>query len=119
VITASCHCGGITLELPRKPRTVTDCNCSLCRRYSGLWAFYATKDVRIKVSGGSTSSYVWGNRSIRHVRCRRCGCVTHWEPLKRLPRAKMGVNVRNLDPALVRAARVRRFDGLSTWKYLD
>jgi hypothetical protein len=77
VIKASCHCGAISLELPRKPRTVTDCNCSLCRRYSGLWAFYATKDVRIKAYAGSISSYVWGNRSIRHVRCRRCGCVTH------------------------------------------
>jgi hypothetical protein len=119
VITASCHCGAIELLLPRKPRTVTDCNCSLCRRYSGLWAFYATKDVRIIASPGSMSAYVWGDRSIRHVRCRRCGCVTHWEPLARSPVAKMGVNARHLDPAVVGKARVRHFDGASTWKYLD
>ena len=27
MIEATCHCGSIKLEIPRKPRTLTACNC--------------------------------------------------------------------------------------------
>jgi hypothetical protein len=31
----------------------------------------------------------------------------------------MGVNARLMDPAVVAAARIRRFDGADTWEFLD
>jgi hypothetical protein len=119
MIEATCHCGAIRLELPRKPRTVTDCNCSICRRYGGLWAYYIAKDVRVRAAARSMSAYIWGDRSIRHLRCRRCGCVTHWEPVRSSPSSRIGVNARNLEPLILGAARVRHFDGASRWKYVD
>jgi hypothetical protein len=31
----------------------------------------------------------------------------------------MGINMRNADPTIRAAARIRRFDGADTWKALD
>ena len=33
MLVASCHCGAVKIQIPRRPRTLTDCNCSICRRY--------------------------------------------------------------------------------------
>ena len=39
MIRASCHCGAVCLEIDAAPAEVTECNCSICRRYGGLWAY--------------------------------------------------------------------------------
>ena len=58
-------------------------------------------------------------KTLRNVRCRTCGCATHWEPLESKPDAKMGVNARNMPPSEIEGVRVRHFDGADTWTYLD
>ena len=72
MLTATCHCGAVRIEVPAAPATTTDCNCSICRRYGTLWAYYP-------------DGYVRGDRTLRFVRCRACGCwcVTHWERIVR------------------------------------
>ena len=40
MLTATCHCGAVRVDVPRKPRRLTSCNCSICRRYGTLWAYY-------------------------------------------------------------------------------
>jgi len=45
--------------------------------------------------------------------------ITHWEPVQRGAASRMGVNARNFDPSIVATTRIRRFDGASTWKFLD
>ena len=119
MIEASCHCGSVKIEIPRKPRTLTDCNCSICRRYGTLWAYFRAIDVRIRAKRGATVGYSWGDRRLRFVRCRNCGCVTHWEHIRKSIPGRVGVNARNLDPAVLSRARIRRLDGASTWKFLD
>jgi hypothetical protein len=117
MLTATCHCGAIRVEIPRRPRTLTSCNCSICSRTGALWAYYAAKDVRVIAARGATQSYAWGRRKLRFVRCRICGVVTHWQGERKRPH--MGVNARNLGAAAIAAIRVRRLDGAATWKYLD
>lgn len=118
MIESSCHCGAVKLEIARAPETVTDCNCSICRRYGTLCAYYSPKDVRIVAAEDQTDIYMWGDRSIEFHRCRICGCVTHWAPVdKTLDR--MGVNARLMPPEILANARVRRFDGADTWQYLE
>ena len=119
MLTASCHCGAVRLEVPRKPRTLTDCNCSICRRYGTLWAYYKAGAVRVVSARGATSSYCWGDKTLKFVRCKTCGCVMHWESVKKRPGRIMGVNARNFEPSAIGSARVRRLDGAVTWKYLD
>jgi hypothetical protein len=118
MIESTCHCGAVKLEIPAAPETVTDCNCSICRRYGVLWAYYPATGVRIIAGQGATDAYLWGERSIAFHRCRVCGCLTHWAALdKSIDR--MGVNARLMDPEVLQAARVRRLDGANTWEYLD
>ena len=117
MLTATCHCGAVRLELRRKPRLLKACNCSICRRYGTLWCYFRLRDVTV-IGKRSLASYSWNGRTLRFMRCAKCGCVTHWMPVDRR-RDRMGVNARNLDPAVIAGIRVRRLDGAKTWKYLD
>jgi hypothetical protein len=117
-MTASCHCGAITIEVPGAPAYAIDCNCSICRRTRALWAFYPEAAVRIDGDPERTEDYVWGEKSLRTVRCRTCGCVTHWKTLQPNGDGRMGVNMANFAPEVVAALEVRQFDGADTWEYL-
>jgi hypothetical protein len=116
MIESSCHCGAVKLEIAQAPETVTDCNCSICRRYGVLWAYYEPSQVSI--GAGATDIYMWGDRDIEFHRCRNCGCITHWAPADK-SRARMGVNVRLMAPEILARVRIRHLDGADTWKYLD
>ena len=59
MIVSSCHCGTVKLEILSAPEEVTDCNCSICRRYGVLWAYYAPAHVRIIATEGATEGYLW------------------------------------------------------------
>jgi hypothetical protein len=116
-IDASCHCGAVHLAIDAPPEALTDCNCSLCRRYGVLWAYYSPKQVKIVAAPGATDVYLWGERSIEFHRCKNCGCITHWAPVDaRCDR--MGVNARLMEPAILRPLRIRKLDGAVTGKYL-
>ena len=52
---------------------LTSCNCSICRRYGALWAYYRAADVRIVSKRGATDSYSWGRKALKFVRCATCG----------------------------------------------
>ncbi|MBI5066696.1 MAG: GFA family protein [Deltaproteobacteria bacterium] len=117
-LAGSCHCGAVRVVLPRRPRTLTACNCSICRRYGALWAYYAGATVRIEHGRGAVEGYAWGEKQLRFVRCATCGCVTHWEGVKR-PGGRIGVNARLFDPELLGEVRIRRLDGARSWKFLD
>jgi hypothetical protein len=119
MLTASCHCGAIQLEVKRKPRVLCDCNCSICRRYGVLWAYYTHKTFRVVRGRSRLASYMWGDRILRFFRCKTCGCVTHYEMTRRRPASTVGVNARLMDPSIVATTRIRRFDGAKTWKYFD
>jgi hypothetical protein len=75
--------------------------------------------VRIVDPKRRLERYAWGERTLEFFRCGVCGCVTHHERTKKRPDSTVGVNARNFEPAVVDAARIRRLDGASTWKYLD
>jgi hypothetical protein len=119
MLVATCHCGSVRVEVPRRPRRLTNCNCSICRRYGALWAYYKASEVRVTAASGATSKYSWGDKSLRFVRCSRCGCIMLWEPLRPRKNGRMGVNARNFEPGPLGSVRIRRLDGASTWKYLD
>jgi hypothetical protein len=118
-LTASCHCGTVRLEIPHPPDELTSCNCSICRRYGTLWAYYPADEVRVTAGVDATDEYQCGDKRLRFLRCRHCGCVMHWERVQPKEGGKVGVNARNLAPEVIEGVRVRRLDGASTWKFLD
>ena len=119
MIEATCHCGRTGFEVARAPRRLTDCNCSICRRYGALWAYYRPVDVKRRYRKRDVQHYAWGDRMLSFVRCRNCGCVLHYERSRQAPAGKIGVNARLFDPAVVARARIRRLDGAKTWKFFD
>ena len=115
MLTGTCHCGAIRIEIPHAPDVLTSCNCSLCRRVGGLWAYFPASTVRAYGHPQGTDEYIQGDRTLRTLRCKKCGCVTHWEPLERQADSRIGVNIRNFEPALVQDARLKLVDGATTW----
>ena len=118
MLQGSCHCGAVRIEVPRRPRMLTDCNCSICRRYGTLWAYYRAPDVTIDAAPGGTVTYAWGRKALQFVRCATCGCVLAWVRAKPRKDNYMGINARNLDPEIVASVRTRKLDGADSWRYL-
>jgi hypothetical protein len=118
MIEASCHCGAVRLTVDAEPETVTECNCSICRRYGVLWAYYPPAEVTLTAAEGATDIYMWDDRSIGFHRCKTCGCVTHWAPVDSA-RDRMGVNARLMPLELLARTRMRHLDGAVTEEYLD
>jgi hypothetical protein len=118
-LQGSCHCGAVRLTLPRAPEKATSCNCSLCRRSGAIFGYYEFGTVSVQGHPENTEEYVWGDRTLRNVRCKTCGIVTHWEPLDSKTGARHGVNLRNFEPRLLESVVVRRFDGADTWTFIE
>lgn len=116
MLKISCHCGAVTMEVPRKPRTITECNCSICRRYGARWAYYLKKSVKITASKTGLQSYKRG-KVLYFDRCRRCGCVMSWRLIQsNQPGDRMAINVRQPDnPDVLTNIKILRFDGAKTW----
>jgi hypothetical protein len=117
MVEASCHCGFVSLEIEVAPTEVTERNCSICRRYGVLWAYYPPHRVRVSPDP-PTDVYMWDDRSVEIHRCRNCGCVSHCGPVDR-GRDRMGVNARLMAPEVLAAARVRHLDGANTERYVN
>lgn len=120
-LTAHCHCGDCGWHLLDQPQSVIACNCSLCRRYGGLWAYGPADRIRMT---GSWSTYTRADRMdpTMEVRfCPRCGTVIGWVALR--PEASgartAGVNVRLADFERVAHLRVHAFDGADTFDEID
>jgi hypothetical protein len=119
LLEGACHCGAVKLRLPAMPEKGTRCNCSICRRLGSVWAYCEFGTVNIEGHPQHTQDYIQGDRTLRTVRCKTCGCVTHWEPLDPALNSQHGVNLNNFPPALLEQVDVRRFDGAHTWTFLD
>ena len=114
----SCHCGAVRIDVETAPTEVTSCNCSICRRTGTLMAYYAPRQVRFTPSQPPTDTYVWGDKAIVFHRCKTCGVHTHWSAVDPAY-DRMGINMRLAAPEVLAKARIRKFDGADTWKFLD
>ncbi len=114
MLTATCHCGTIKVEVPRAPESVTDCNCSICRRYGVRWAYYKDAEVTLIAATDATDNYVWGDKSLKFIRCKQCGCVMQWKSLTVGADTNTGVNARNFEQSVMANVPVRLLDGADT-----
>jgi len=118
MLSATCHCGLVTVEIPQRPRTLTNCNCSICRRYGTLCCYYRFADINVHAKRNATASYAWGDKWLRFVRCANCGCIVNWQRLSEPEKGRAGVNARLFEPELLGTPRIRRLDGARTWRHL-
>ena len=118
-LTGTCHCGAVRIYVRRMSRTLTSCNCSICRRYGALWAYYAASSVRVEAPSGGLAKYSWNRRIRDYYRCKKCGCVTHYAYRKKRGDSTVAVNAANFEPSALAGSRIRHLDGAATWKFLD
>jgi hypothetical protein len=118
-LSGQCHCGAVSLEVANKPESLTECNCSICRRYGAQWAYYTRETARINHAPGAVSRYSWSDREIEFFHCNRCGCMTHYESMEKPPDSRIAVNTRMFTAAETAQVPVRHFDGADTWTFLD
>jgi hypothetical protein len=118
MLRATCHCGAVAISIPRPPDKVTNCNCSICRRYGTLWGYFEQSEVLVEAAPGATQEYSWGDKSLAFVRCATCGCVTHWRPLASRKSLRMGVNIRAFEPEQIGPVRIRLLDGAVTEEFV-
>lgn len=109
-------CNTVQLGVTRLPRQVTQCNCSVCRRYGTLWAYYRRSAVSITAPRGALEDYAVRERGLKFVRCRSCGCVICWDGRGKGRDQRMGINTRLLDHALMAGVPVKVLDGDQTWR---
>ena len=117
-----CHCGAVTVVLTRPIRKMTQCNCSICRRYGALWAYQQRKAITVTADEIALRSYEWGEETLSFFYCAICGCVTHYHHAQARPDGSdmSAVNMRNaVDPARISAVPIRLLDGAGSWKVLD
>ena len=115
---ATCHCQSVRIEVSRLPEALTSCNCTLCRRVAGLWAYYTSGEVSIDVGEAGTQTYIQGDRKLAMHHCANCGCTTHYVGLEP-GKDRVAVNMRMMDPTDIEGIRIRHFDGAERWTYLD
>ena len=119
MIDGSCHCGAVSFTYPRKPDYLISCNCSLCRRFSTLWAYARVKEIIVRAEDDATIAYVRGDKTLAMYSCKTCGCTTHWIGLDGDDSAKMAVNFRMCEPEVLADIEIKKLDGADTWKILD
>ena len=120
MVTGSCHCGGVRFEVPQAPESVMDCNCSHCRLYGSLWAYYPQRDVKFEAD--DTFIYMWGDRMLEMHHCKTCGCFSHFTIVGQTDAKMIGVNARlmpGLDPAKVRLVQKNNGNDHVFWTKSD
>lgn len=79
MLTLSCHCGQIRLQLAKAPDHINECNCSLCGKTGARWAYYHPSEVSIagETRGYSRADKAEANADLRF--CGTCGVTTHFK----------------------------------------
>mgnify|MGYP000291855781 CR=1 FL=1 len=120
IIESSCHCGALKLQINAEaPSSLTTCNCSVCKRYGSIHAYFHPSNVKVIAKANSIQEYSWGDKALTFIRCRNCGCYSHWRSLDSSYKDRMGVNARLFTNLEIDKIPARRFDGADTWKFLD
>ena len=79
VVTSSCHCGSVQLELklPNGFENLRRCDCSICRRKGAIVGSVLLDNLRILEGAEFLTEYRFNTMQARHFFCSRCGIYTH------------------------------------------
>jgi hypothetical protein len=109
MLEGSCDCGAVRYTVDSTLDEVTECNCGICRRSGGLWAYYSPKNVTMT---GPTDIYMRGDRMLEMHHCKTCRCLMWWVPVDK-GHDRMGVNARMLPLGAWDETPVKKCDGAS------
>lgn len=92
-ITATCHCGAVTLtaHLPHGLEDAARCTCSFCARRQAAAVTAVAASVRVTKGAGNLSRYTWGTGTAKHYFWKTCGIYTHHQ--RRSNPEECGINL--------------------------
>jgi hypothetical protein len=97
MLSLTCLCGQVRLELAKRPDFIHECNCTLCRKTGAHWGYFHPDEVTV---AGATLGYSRQDKDdpAADVRfCATCGSTTHFaltaEAAARFGNTLMGVNM--------------------------
>ena len=93
--------------------TVTDCNCSICRKTAYLHLIVEKSRFRLVRGEESITTYRFNTGAAQHTFCKVCGIKSFYVP--RSHPDGVSVNVRCLDEGTVKRMQVNAFDG-ANWE---
>lgn len=115
MLTLTCLCGQVHLELVSPPDYVNACNCTLCSKTGAQWAYFHPSEVTVS---GATSSYSREDKAEPNACvhfCPTCGATTHFRltdrVIARFGDTMMGVNLALAEPDGLRGIELRFPDG--------
>lgn len=112
MIHGKCHCGSVNWNYPLELKSLTACNCTLCRRYGALWAYgYLSDGIS---TSGETKIYSYGKGVSNYHFCTKCGGLTHYivNSKNAEGKFKIAVNMRMIDdPKEIFDLPIDHFDG--------
>lgn len=123
MLSASCACNSVTVQVKAQPEYVNNCNCSLCKSTGALWGYFESSQVGVV---GKTKSYRRADKETPSVEihfCPECGATTHWVMTEaaqdKFPDMdRMGVNMRLYKDEDLYGVEVRYPDG-ENWNTVD
>jgi len=89
--------------------SVTECNCSMCKRKGALYQKVDVDQLRIFSGEDALTAYQFNTNIATHYFCRYCGIHPFHRP--RLEPERWTINVLCLDDVDLSALEVRLFDG--------
>jgi len=97
MMTLSCLCGRIRIEVAKRPDFINACNCALCSKSGARWSYFHPSDVRVE---GAARGYRREDKDDPAAEihfCERCGSTTHFtlteSAIARFGNVQMGVNM--------------------------
>lgn len=115
MVTLSCLCGQIRVEIDTRPDHINECNCTLCSKSGARWAYLHPSQVRVQgvTTGYSRHDKVDPAAEIQF--CSTCGATTHFiltpGAVAKFGNSMMGVNMWLADPADLAGIELRYPDG--------
>jgi hypothetical protein len=104
-----CHCGAVAFEVDAPARlTVSDCNCSICRKSGYLHLIVPAERFRLVRGSADLREYRFNTGTAQHLFCRHCGVKSFYVP--RSNPDGYSVNLRCLSPGTVQHVEIVPFD---------
>ncbi|HET7085242.1 MAG TPA: GFA family protein [Rhizomicrobium sp.] len=104
-----CHCGRVRFQVTTDLESVSDCNCSICRKKGFLHLIVEPSKFKLLQGDENLTTYQFNTGVARHTFCRSCGIHAFYVP--RSDPDKIDVNVRCLDGLDLTQLRITPFDG--------
>jgi len=99
MLSLSCLCGQIRVELGKRPDYINECNCTLCSKSGARWGYFHPSEVQVD---GAAKGYSRGDKDdpTAEIRfCPNCGSTTHFN-LTASAVAKFGDTLTGVNMAL-------------------